>query len=186
MRLDSTLFSLTVILLHILNSDFQSPRLIKVEEGFAPLPRPDENDDATATSDDFPLLLTSRKSKVFYHSSGRQIHSLRNTCPCPQVRLHPEAAAARGIQDRDWVFITTSQGKIRQQARLTTDIDTRVVLSEHGWWYPEKKNPDSLESCEANLNLLTQGERHFNREIGSSHLRGIPCQVALADSAKDN
>lgn len=150
------------------------------DQGFDPLPCARREDHAAEPSDAFPLLLTSRKSKFFYHSSGRQIPSLREACPDPLVCLHPEPAAQRGIRDRDWVLIRTAKGEIRQRACLIDEMDPRVVLAEHGWWYPEQNAPDSPDAWDANLNLLTDGDRHCNREIGSSHLRGIPCQIRPA------
>ena len=50
-----------------------------------------------------PLVLTCAKSLFFCESQHRQIAKLRASAPEPQVEVHPEAAAARGIAAGDWV-----------------------------------------------------------------------------------
>ena len=52
----------------------------------------------------------------------------------PEVELHPDAAAARGIAAGDWVSVETPAGRVRARARLNADIDPRVAVGEHGWW----------------------------------------------------
>lgn len=148
--------------------------------GFDPLPKIDDKNHVSA-GNKFPLVLTSRKSRHFCHSSGRQIPSLRNRCPHPVVWIHPGTAKKYAIKAGDEVFIRTAKGKIRQTAFLTEDIDTRVVVAEHGWWFPEHGLSSKFGSRQSNLNLLTDGDCRTNKEIGSSSLRGIFCAIEKAD-----
>jgi anaerobic selenocysteine-containing dehydrogenase len=86
-----------------------------------------------------------------------------------------------GIKDDDWVYIETKRGRIKQKAILSTDVDPRVVGIDYGWWFPENNlsNPDDW--TEANINILTNDQPPFNREMGSPVLRGILCTVYRAD-----
>ena len=133
-----------------------------LDHGYAPLPDfveppigPVARPDLAAR---FPLILTSAKSSVFCESQHRGLRSLRKHEPHPAVALHPTAAKARGIAHGDWVTIETPEGSVRAQARLSENLDPRVVVGEHGWWQGclELGMPgyDPFESTGANLNLL--------------------------------
>jgi hypothetical protein len=57
------------------------------------------------------------------------------------------------------------------------DIDPRVVVVDYAWWYPEK-GIDTLHGwAESNINVLTSNRPPFNREMGSSCLKGLLCRV---------
>ncbi len=129
-----------------------------------------------------PLVLTNYKPAPFLHSWGRAIPGLRKLRGVPLTSLHPNAAATRGIQDGDPVFIETGFGKIRQVARLDDQIDPRVAVVDYGWWYPEKASADLFGWDESNVNLLTDDGPPYSPEIGSSNLRGIECLVYRAPS----
>jgi anaerobic selenocysteine-containing dehydrogenase len=129
----------------------------------------------------FPLILTSRKMKTFYHSCGRQIRSLRQVRPHPHVYIHRETAGKLGIAEGDWVSISTQRGTIYQKACPVDWLDPRVVMAEHGWWYPEKGPEACFGWDESNVNVLTDSGKPWNPEVGSACLRGICCRVAKAD-----
>jgi anaerobic selenocysteine-containing dehydrogenase len=153
--------------------------------GFDPVPTYHEPAETLQGSPDlaqeFPLVLTSWKSEPFRHSGGRQIAALRAAHPGPIVWLHPDTARSSGIADGDWVAIETKQGCIRQQARLTTAIDPRVVGADYAWWFPER-GPASLYGWrEANLNVLTDDHVPAGCEMGTPTLRGIRCKISRAD-----
>jgi len=132
----------------------------------------------------YPLILTSRKSRLFYHSTGRQISSLRQSRPDPVVYIHPQCAGDRGIAEGDRVTIETPKGSICQRAVLAPDLDPRVVMAAYGWWFPESGGRQDVDADRSNLNLITDGDRMTNREIGSSSLRGIACNVSKAGPGK--
>ena len=125
----------------------------------------------------YPLILTTWKSASFRHSGGRQITTLRGMHPEPMVNLHPETADKLGIKEGDWVYIETERGRIRQKAYLTADIDPRVVGVDYAWWFPEQGASDLYGWAESNINILTDDKPPYNREMGSTNLRGILCRV---------
>ena len=80
----------------------------------------------------------------------------------------------------DWVYIDTRRGRIRQKAKLSTIIDPRVVWVDYGWWLPEKGASNLYGWTEANINILTDNNTPYNREMGAPNLRGILCKVHKA------
>lgn len=109
-----------------------------LEGGYPPLPdyvaplvshtaRPD-------LEERFPLILTCVKNGLFCESQHRLIPSLRKKSLDPELEIHPETAAVRGIHTGDWVRIETPEGSVRARARLVDSLDPQVVCGQHGWW----------------------------------------------------
>jgi anaerobic selenocysteine-containing dehydrogenase len=126
---------------------------------------------------EYPLILTSWKSAPFRHSSGRQISTLRGSHPEPVASIHPEIANKLGIKPGDWVYIETKRGRIKQKATLATNIDSRVVGIDYAWWFPEQEAAELHGWAASNINILTDNKPPYNREIGSTNLRGIMCKI---------
>jgi anaerobic selenocysteine-containing dehydrogenase len=156
-----------------------------LDHGYAPLPAFDEPRTSPRSrpdlADRFPLILTCAKSLHFCETQHRNVPSLRSRVPDPQVEVHPDTAAARGIAAGDWVRLATPHGSVRARARFNASLDPQVVCGQHGWWqacaeldlpgYPPF-GPDS-----ANLNLvLRQGPS--DPISGSSPLRASVCELA--------
>ena len=148
------------------------------EPSISPLSRPD----LTA---EFPLVLTCAKSLFFCESQHRQIAKLRASAPEPQVEVHPEAAAARGIAAGDWVRLSTPSGSVRARAKLNANLAPNVVVGQHGWWQacPElgMDGYPPFGDDSANLNLvLDQGPS--DPVSGSSPLRASLCELGLVST----
>ncbi len=149
--------------------------------GYDPLPsyrEPAESPLQTPeTLEKFPYVLTTgSRRKEFFHSEHRQIASLRKRRPDPQVELHPEVAAKHGLKEGDWVKISTPRGSIRMKAKITADINPRVINVEHGWWFPEKA-ASGYGVWESNANMLTSSAPPYDPAFGSYQLRGLLCKV---------
>ena len=91
--------------------------------------------DKAVLAENFPLILTSAKSPQYLGSQGRAIPALRRIEPEPRVELRPSTAAARRIQDGDWVALLTPHGGVRVKAKigypLRSPIRSRSVLKTH-------------------------------------------------------
>ncbi len=81
------------------------------------------------------------------------------------------------IEDGDWVYVATRRGKIRQKASFADSIDPRVIEVDYAWWFPEKGPQEMYRWRESNLNILTDDEPPYNREMGSTNMRGISCSI---------
>ncbi|MBS0561778.1 MAG: molybdopterin-dependent oxidoreductase [Proteobacteria bacterium] len=123
--------------------------------GHAPMPGfvpPPETE-----ADRYPLVLTCAKPTLFCQTQHRALPSLRRRAMDPEVMLHPETAARRGIAAGEWISVETRAGAMRARALLNAEIDPRVVVGEHGWWQaaPELGAPgyDPFSREGSNFNL---------------------------------
>ena len=91
------------------------------------------------------------------------------------LTIHPDDATARGIADGDIVRVFNSRGACRARARVSDDIDRRVVALPTGAWYGDSNN--SIDP-DGNANVLT-------RDIGTSSLgQGSSAHTALVNVTK--
>jgi len=149
--------------------------------GYDPLPSyrepPESPLSVPELAEEYPMILTTGgRSQYFFHSEYRQIPSLRKKHPEPLVEIHPSTARKLDIEEGDWVWIETQRGKIRQKARITDGIDSRVINVEHGWWFPEDSPPD-YGVWKSNANVLTSMALPFDPAIGTYQLRALLCKI---------
>jgi anaerobic selenocysteine-containing dehydrogenase len=142
------------------------------EMGVPPLPDfsglPEEEDP------DYPLVLTSCKSRYYLHSSYRWVERLRRSRPHPRTEIHPETAKRFGIEEGEEVVIETRKGAITQVAHLTPAIHSKVICAAYGWWFP--LDGDRFDWKRSNFNMLTSAEK-LGKEFGTPNLKGVPCRV---------
>ncbi|HJX37392.1 MAG TPA: molybdopterin-dependent oxidoreductase [Anaerolineae bacterium] len=145
----------------------------------SPVSRPD-------LLDRYPYILNAGlRTPVFFHSEHRMIPWLREIRPDPRVEIHPETARAHGIKEGQWVFIETARGRIKQRARLNAGVDPRVIVAEHGWWFPELKDPGHGWDI-ANVNMLTDNDpAGYDPVMGSTNLRVLLCAISPADGRQE-
>ena len=128
----------------------------------------------------FPLVLTSAKVVHYCHGQHRHVPSLRRRAPDPLVAIHPETAAARGIDDGAWVEIATTNGTVRMRARFDRALDPRVVAAQYGWWQDNAAlglpGYDALGGHGSNYNTLIS-DRVADPVSGSTGLRSSLCEV---------
>jgi anaerobic selenocysteine-containing dehydrogenase len=152
--------------------------------GYDPLPDYKELPESPVSTpelfEDFPLIFTSAKDPHYFHSSGRNLPSLRKLSSEPIILIHPETASRFKIEEGDWVSIETKRGAIRQKARFAGDIDPRVIILSYGWWFPERQDLDLSGWKESNINILTNSDPPYEPAIGSTMLRGVLCRISKA------
>jgi anaerobic selenocysteine-containing dehydrogenase/thioredoxin reductase len=132
----------------------------------------------------FPFIYTHYRIHGFMHSEGRQIRRQRHLAPEPYLQIHPERAAALGIREGDWVYLETpkSAGKARlkYRAQLLPEMHPDVVAGPHGWWFPEKRDPEH-GAFESNINALVTLDPPYDPIVGVPQVRAILCRVWKAD-----
>lgn len=147
--------------------------------GHDPLPHYKAPPEPTA---EFPLIMTGMKSKVYVHSSGRQIETMRKMVPDPVIEMSPETARERHIAEGDWVWLETIYFEDKERARFrATLVDgylPQVVAVEHGWWFPEQGSP-GYGAFESNVNAVIPDDV-FDPIYGCSAIKAIPCRVVKA------
>jgi anaerobic selenocysteine-containing dehydrogenase len=159
----------------------QPPVPTYTEPALSPRSRPD-------LADEFPLVLTCTKALHFCETQHRQVASLRRHVPDPQVELHPDTAAARGIAERNWVEIRTPKGVVRARAAFNDTLDPNVVSGQHGWFDPceelDLPGYPPFGPGSANLNLVLS-QTPSDPISGSSPLRAQMCEVARSREDRD-
>jgi anaerobic selenocysteine-containing dehydrogenase len=130
--------------------------------------------------EDYPLILiTGGRHIGYFASEGRQIPDLRKLVPDPQIQIHPSTAKENGISGGDWVWVETPKVKgerAKFRAKLTKDVDPRVVHADYGWWFPEKPGPE--HGCfESNIGAVLSDDPPKDPICGSVPLRGTLCRI---------
>ena len=135
------------------------------ELGYEPLPNFEEPPNSPFRTPDiwkeYPYIQGVMRPKFFYQSSYRNLPSLRRKTKEPLVHMHPDTAAAHGLEDRDWVWIgsPSTPHKIKQRTKIFDGLDPRVIYPDYGWWFPEKSAEEGNHGVwESNINVLTQDD----------------------------
>lgn len=151
--------------------------MLSTAEKFRLSPLPEYHGLPEEDDPEYPLILTSAKSRYYLHSSYRWLEKLRRLRPHPQVEIHPATARQYNIQEGDDVVLQTRHGKIIQKAHLTDTLDPRVLCAAHGWWFPEGNPETQYEWEKSNFNMLTSTKK-LGREFGTPDLKGLGCRIS--------
>jgi anaerobic selenocysteine-containing dehydrogenase len=151
--------------------------------GYDPLPKYTELPESPVSKpellDQYPYILNAGlRTPTFFHSANRNIPWLREIRPDPIVEIHPDTAQKHGIEEGDWVYIESPRGRVKERAKFNEGIDPRVIVAEHGWWYPEIKDPGHGWDI-SNINILTDNAHEtMDPAIGATNLRVCLCSIA--------
>jgi nitrate reductase alpha subunit len=111
-------------------------------------------DDGDNDPSEYPLVLLSPHSKWRIHSTYsnnpwlQEIHGGR-----PQVSMHPDDAAARGIADADEIEVFNTRGSLSAWAHVTEGARPGTATLPEGWWsryFIEGKGVNELTSSAIN------------------------------------
>ncbi len=95
-----------------------------------PIYNPDFESHEDAT-EQYPLQVSSFKSKIRYHSKFDQIELLQQACR-HQIWINPVDAEPRGISNGDMVRVFNDRGEIRIEARVTPRVIPGAMVMEEG------------------------------------------------------
>ena len=153
--------------------------------GFDPLPTyteiPESPISQPELAEKYPYILNAGlRTPTFFHSANFMVPWLREIRPDPIVEIHPETAHRHGIENGQWIHIESPRGRIKQRAKLNAGINPKVIVAEHGWWFPEIK--DSGHGWDvSNVNILTDNAYEtLDPAIGATNLRVCLCNIAPA------
>ncbi|MBI2203725.1 MAG: molybdopterin-dependent oxidoreductase [Candidatus Rokubacteria bacterium] len=133
----------------------------------------------------YPLvLLTGDREKAYHHSRFREQAWARRMSPDPELRVHPETAAAHGIARGDWVWVETSggPGRCRLRVELTEATPPGVVSTGMGWWFPDAPVPDH-GAFDVNVNAAMSYDGPWDPVSGSADTRGLRCRLVPVPAA---
>jgi len=121
---------------------------------------------------DYPLVLTTgRRILAYYHSSLRNIPSLRKLAPDPELDIHPDTCKKLGIQNGEWVHLVTPRGKIEVKVKYFEETHPKVVHTPHGFWYGREDGWEKL-----NINQITD-DGPKDPITGSVSTKALLCRV---------
>lgn len=101
---------------------------------------------ADLINEEYPIYLTTGRV-VFHFLSGaqtRRIGFLTDQCPEPYVEIHPRLAEKHGIQEGDWVKITSRRGSAQFKAKVVKTIRPDTIFVPYHW------------ADDKSINLVTQ------------------------------
>lgn len=165
----------------VLESYDERPLPYYEEPEYSPVSQPAE------IVEKYPLVYTTGGRHIsMFHSEHRQIPSLRALHPDALVTINPATAARYGIEDGDWVRVATMFGACVQKARLSEEVNEKMVHLEHAWWYPEQDGeaPNLYGVWKSNVNSLMPHESVGVTGYGAPYKNGI-CSICKADSLDD-
>ena len=125
------------------------------------------------------VMTTGARDYAFYHSAWTNIAHQRILEPWPYIELNDEDAAARGIGEGDWLWVSSERGRIQAKARVSAGVlkgcasmcrpnykhaCKELGLPGYGW---DKANP----------NVLVDGLNGTDPGWGSAPMRGFLVKV---------
>lgn len=148
------------------------------DEDYDPLIYYLEPEESPLTDDEYPVTLTQGRIPFYHHGTLRNIPYLRELYPVPLVSMHPETAAAYGIEDGQWIWVESRRGKVRGKALVTTGMAKGAVHMER-FWNPEYLDTDTPSKAwtEMNVNILTKTDGRYSPEYGTYTLRGFQVKI---------
>jgi anaerobic selenocysteine-containing dehydrogenase len=156
--------------------------------GLDPLPyyrEPPESENVTPElMKKYPLVMvTGRRSPVYFHSEHRNIDWLREVDPFPIVEINPKIAKERGLKDGDWCIIENDRGKFTRKVMYNISMNAKCVSVPHGWWPPEEegKAPHYFGAWKYNCNKLVLSQVGSSSGYGGGAYKTVPVNVRRAE-----
>ena len=131
-------------------------------------------------SDEYPLLMFNGKEGAFMNNGYKHVKISRAKKRYPTVDLNPETAKKFGLKEKEWIYIETKKGRVKQKLRLDPNLNPKLVFPSMGWWFPEEPE-DHFQFRKSNINVLTSCDPPYDPELGAVELGAIPCKVYKAD-----
>jgi anaerobic selenocysteine-containing dehydrogenase len=151
--------------------------------GYPPLPgmlQPANGFEASGTSAEYPLILTSFRLMQFCDQQHRNIPRLRRQAREPLLEMNPETASSLNIRNSDCAQLETAHGAVKLKVKLNPSLHPKVVAVPYGWWQACRElglpgyNPFTNDG--ANVNLIIPNEASDPISGAVAH-RSQPCRV---------
>jgi anaerobic selenocysteine-containing dehydrogenase len=100
-------------------------------------------------TEQFPLQLMTPPSKDFLNTSFGCVERMRQSEGRPRLKINPEDAGPRAIEDGGLVRVRNRRGECFLYAEVTTDVPPGVLVAESIWWskhHPGGKGINQLTS----------------------------------------
>ena len=126
---------------------------------------------------DFPLLLIGMRELRSHNSWMHNAPLLMRGGRVQALRVHPDDAAAGGIEDGGLVRLESKSGSVEVPVKVTDEMSPGTVALPHGWGHRGGWRLAN-EHAGTNVNLLSSSDPDdLERLAGMAHLNGIPVRV---------
>jgi len=120
-----------------------------------------------------------RSNNSWLHNSQRLVKGK----PRCTLMMHPDDAAARGLQEGALAMVRSRVGVVQVAVEITPDIEPGVVSLPHGWGHGRSGVRLAVASAHAgvSINDLVDDQR-IDALTGTAVLNGTPVEVAAVHS----
>ena len=127
------------------------------------------------------LLMIGRRHVRSNNSWMHNYHRLVKGKPRHQLLMHPDDLASRGLNDGQWVRVSSRVGQIEVEVLGSLDMMKGVVSLPHGWGHARPGVQMAIASGQpgSSANDLTD-ECQLDELSGNAALNGVPVTVAAA------
>ncbi|MGI9287780.1 MAG: molybdopterin-containing oxidoreductase family protein [Pseudomonadales bacterium] len=126
---------------------------------------------------DFPYLLTSRRMRYTYNSTGPEMSLLGKKNRYNPAYIHPSDLASLGVADGELVNVSSRHGSIPAIVAASDDVKPGVVSMSHCWG----GSPDPVDGTDDKVREIgSNTSRLINNRDRAEKFSAIPRQSAVA------
>jgi formate dehydrogenase len=127
----------------------------------------------------YPLRLIGMRELRSHNSWMHNVPKLMSGGRVHAARVHPDDAAAQGIEDGAEVRIVSAAGAIELPAKVSDEVMPGVIAVPHGWGHRSGGGWRTADGAGgANVNLLaSSAPADLERLAGMAFLNGIPVRL---------
>lgn len=106
-------------------------------------------EEADVSTDEFPLHAITQRPMHMYHSWGSQNAWLRQITNKNYLYVSRELASEHGLEDEDWVWVTSHHGKVKAPVKVMAGVNKHTVWTwnaigkRKGTWGLDDDAPES-------------------------------------------
>ena len=138
--------------------------------------------DVPEPTNEFPLLLITRRDNDFYNSTGRHNPRLGGRRPYNPAFLHPEDLARFGVRGGDLVQVRSQHGNIQAVAAPDTRLRPGTLSMSHCFGPNPDEAPDPIHqgSC---TSALMDANAEFDPLFGQPRMNAVPVSITPIDGS---
>ncbi|MDG2047571.1 MAG: molybdopterin-dependent oxidoreductase [Halioglobus sp.] len=138
------------------------------------------SDMKSSSTEEYPLLLISRRMKNTYNSTGPELGLLKSKGTTNPAFMHPKELAKLQIADGDIIEVHSRHGAIPAVASASNDIRPGVISMSHCWGGspdPTANADQQVREIGSNTNRLIDNLENAERYSGMCRQSSIPVAI---------
>ncbi|MBE9914467.1 molybdopterin oxidoreductase family protein [Paenibacillus donghaensis] len=134
------------------------PEYVPLQEGYDGNHRPGKDEP-------YPLMFISPPNHNFLNSTFANVEKHQRLEKEPQLQIHPQDAAQRGIGDGDSVMVYNKRGKLELKAVVTDKMLPGTVISQGLWWEGQGRKQRANALTAERLSDMGGGATFFSTAV---------------------